>query len=220
MGNALSIIAGVAMAIGAPAIYFDQAYSMVRKKNAAGFSRDICAILLIANITRCFFWIGDRFEIALLVQSLLMILAQLGLLYICIRFRPLTSPEALGESARPLKFWQWKSYWTYLEFLAGYIVLLTFAVLILGRFAWFVATLGYFALGLESTLPLPQMYSNWVNKTLYGFRITTLGGWLIGDTFKVTYFFIKNAPIQFKIFAIFSLSVDLSTSLPSLARES
>jgi hypothetical protein len=31
---------------------------------------------LIANITRCFFWLGDHFETALLVQSLLMIVAQ------------------------------------------------------------------------------------------------------------------------------------------------
>lgn len=41
-----------------------------------GFSRDVCAILLIANITRCFYWLGDRFEFALLIQSLLMIMAQ------------------------------------------------------------------------------------------------------------------------------------------------
>lgn len=34
------------------------------------------AILLLANITRCFFWLGESFEFALLVQSLLMILAQ------------------------------------------------------------------------------------------------------------------------------------------------
>jgi hypothetical protein len=31
---------------------------------------------LIANITRCFFWLGNRFEFALLLQSILMILAQ------------------------------------------------------------------------------------------------------------------------------------------------
>lgn len=41
-----------------------------------GFSRDICGILLIANITRCFYWLGSHFEIALLVQSILMIVAQ------------------------------------------------------------------------------------------------------------------------------------------------
>ena len=33
----------------------------------------------MANITRCFFWLGDRFELALLVQSILMILAQVCL---------------------------------------------------------------------------------------------------------------------------------------------
>ncbi|GJJ11280.1 hypothetical protein Clacol_005512 [Clathrus columnatus] len=42
------------------------------------FSTDVCAILLIANITRCFYWLGNHFERALLVQSILMILAQAG----------------------------------------------------------------------------------------------------------------------------------------------
>jgi hypothetical protein len=31
---------------------------------------------LIANITRCFFWLGDQFETPLLLQSVFMILAQ------------------------------------------------------------------------------------------------------------------------------------------------
>jgi len=35
-----------------------------------------CPRRLLANITRCFFWLGTRFEYPLLVQSLLMILAQ------------------------------------------------------------------------------------------------------------------------------------------------
>ncbi|CAG8556066.1 17613_t:CDS:10, partial [Acaulospora colombiana] len=37
-------------------------YSIIKKKDATGFSRDVTAILLIANITRCMFWIGKRFE--------------------------------------------------------------------------------------------------------------------------------------------------------------
>lgn len=92
-------------------------------------SRDVCAILLIANIMRCFFWLGSRFDLgasvitrgftiltahellALLVQSLLMILAQLALLFICIHYRPTTSPESHGGvSSRPFGFWQWPLY--------------------------------------------------------------------------------------------------------------
>jgi hypothetical protein len=47
----------------------------------AFYKRDqICLSLvhlrLMANITRCFFWLGNRFEFALLLQSILMILAQ------------------------------------------------------------------------------------------------------------------------------------------------
>ena len=50
-------------------------------------------------------------DVALLIQSVLMILAQLALLYICIRYRPITSPEALGgTSTRPFGFWQWTLY--------------------------------------------------------------------------------------------------------------
>jgi hypothetical protein len=48
-----------------------------------------------------------------------MILAQLALLYICIRYRPEVSPESVGISSRPWGFWQWPSYGTYIEFLAG-----------------------------------------------------------------------------------------------------
>ena len=36
---------------------------------------------LLANITRCFFWLGERFEFALLLQSLLMILCQVRFIY-------------------------------------------------------------------------------------------------------------------------------------------
>lgn len=65
-------------------------------RDSSGFSSDVCAILqvmldghfnfaqhadgayirLIANITRCFFWLGSRFELPLLYQSILMIVAQ------------------------------------------------------------------------------------------------------------------------------------------------
>ncbi|KAG8889592.1 hypothetical protein FRB98_003654 [Tulasnella sp. 332] len=185
---------------------------------------------------RCFFWLGDHFELALLVQSIFMILAQLALLYICIKYRPVTSPESLGgTSARPFGFWQWTGYAQYLEFLAALILVLSIAILIFGRMEWFVWSLGFVALGLESTLPIPQLLryrlsfslppsldfyatilnhpfgapSNYKNKTLYGFQTTTLIGWVGGDSFKTVYFFVLHSPLQFKVCAAFQLSTDL-----------
>ncbi|KAH6916193.1 hypothetical protein BKA70DRAFT_481221 [Coprinopsis sp. MPI-PUGE-AT-0042] len=172
--------------------------SIIRKKDATGFSRDVTAILLLANITRCFFWLGEQFEIALLVQSILMIFAQLALLYICILYRPRLSTEALMGSTRPFGFWQWPTYTQYIEFLAGFILLQTILYLIFGRSELYVGTLGFLALGLESTLPIPQLISNYKQKSLYGFRMSTLLGWLGGDLFKTIYFFVGNSPLQFK----------------------
>ncbi|KAL9713746.1 hypothetical protein Ac2012v2_003357 [Leucoagaricus gongylophorus] len=180
----LSTFASVSIAVGPPLVYADQTFSIVRKRDATGFSRDVCAILLLANITRCFFWLGDRFEIALLIQSILMILAQLGLLYICISFRPKQSPETLGSSQRPFFFWQWPFYAQYIEFLCGFIICQAIVFLIFGHSKVYVHVLGFVALGLESTLPIPQLISNFRQRSLYGFRSSTLVGWFGGDAFK------------------------------------
>ncbi|KIM68077.1 hypothetical protein SCLCIDRAFT_1209461 [Scleroderma citrinum Foug A] len=204
----ISVASSVGMAIGPPLVYADQAVSIVRKKDSTGFSRDVCAILLLANITRCFFWLGTRFEFPLLVQSLLMILAQLALLYICIRYRPHVSPEAYGQSGRLLQFWQWPLYTQYIEFLAGFILCSAILYLIFGRSDLYISMVGFIALGMESTLPIPQLISNYKQKSLYGFRASTLIGWVGGDSFKTVYFFLQGSPLQFKVCALFQLSVD------------
>jgi len=213
----LTLLASIGMAVGPSLVYADQAYSIVKRRDSTGFSRDVCAILLIANITRCFFWLGSRFELALLIQSLLMILAQLALLYICIRYRPVISPDNFsGTSNRPFGFWQWPLYAQYIEFLAALILMLTIAFLIFGRMPWFTLSLGFLALGLESTLPLPQVYSNYKHKTLHGFRTSTLVGWVGGDGYKTVYFFALHSPIQFKVCASFQLATDFIIVLQRL----
>jgi hypothetical protein len=76
----------------------------------------------------------------------------------------------------------------------------TILFLIFGRSDIFVSILGFVALGLESTLPVPQLircvhfhyagvllssiYSNYRQRSLYGFRMSTLVGWAGGDSFK------------------------------------
>ncbi|KAL4062458.1 hypothetical protein V8B97DRAFT_1955607 [Scleroderma yunnanense] len=204
----ISVASSIGMAIGPPLVYADQAVSIVRKKDSTGFSRDVCAILLLANITRCFFWLGTRFEFALLLQSILMILAQLALLYICIRYRPHVSPEVYGQSGRPFEFWQWPLYTQYIEFLAGFILCSAILYLIFGRAELYISMVGFVALGMESTLPIPQLISNYKQKSLYGFRASTLIGWVGGDSFKTVYFFLQGSPLQFKVCALFQLTVD------------
>ena len=123
------------------------ASSLIHLTRLSSFVRRLCCSVgkssLVANITRCFFWLGDQFETPLLVQSILMILAQvrnvscitylwklnpgivkLALLYICIRFKP-QSLEGRGFSTRPMSFWQWPTYVQHIEFLAGLMCVLS-----------------------------------------------------------------------------------------------
>ena len=95
----------------------------------------------------------------------------------------------------------------YHPFLIQNSVLLTILVLIFGRVDVFVWLLGFFSLGLESTLPFPQFMrltflfnhrallilisSNYKQKSLYGFRMSTLAGWVGGDSFKYSHISIQ-----------------------------
>ncbi|CAG7847979.1 SubName: Full=Uncharacterized protein {ECO:0000313/EMBL:CCA73284.1} [Serendipita indica DSM 11827] len=40
--------------------------------------------------------------------------------------------------------------------------------------------------------------------------MSTLLGWLGGDGFKTAYFFFQGSPLQFRVCAIFQLSVDVA----------
>ncbi|GMK55816.1 hypothetical protein CspeluHIS016_0208720 [Cutaneotrichosporon spelunceum] len=226
----IGTLASIGMAVGPPLVYVDQAVSIVRKRDSSGFSKDVCGVVIIANTVRVFFWLGERFEIALLVQSLLLVVSQLVLLWICLYYTPSPSTGSQeddgllaqhgengehGErdevpSRRPFSFWQWPTLGSYLEFLAGLIVFLVVLQLILGRFAWYISALGFIALSIESTLPIPQFLSNYRRKSCYGFRSSTLAGWLFGDTFKTGYYFVNGSPLQFKVAGIMTLCWDLA----------
>jgi len=90
---------------------------------------------------------------------------------------------------------------------------MTILMLIFGRSDLYVNGLGFFALGLESTLPVPQFYSNFKQRSLYGFRASILIGWVAGDLFKTGYFILQKSPIQFIVCAIFQVSVDFAIVL-------
>jgi len=82
--------------------------------------------------------------------------------------------------------------------------------LVFGQSNVFVTILGFVALGLESTLPIPQLISNFKQRSLYGFRSSTLIGWVGGDAYKAVYFFMQHSPLQFQVCAVFQLSIDFA----------
>ncbi|KAL0093818.1 hypothetical protein F4703DRAFT_1831779 [Phycomyces blakesleeanus] len=79
MADLAQIGLSIVMVLGPVIGYVDQYFIIKRKKSSAGFNSLTCGILLFAKI-------GKRFDTTLLVQSLVMIAAQLILLEIVVRY--------------------------------------------------------------------------------------------------------------------------------------
>ncbi|KAF2403047.1 hypothetical protein EJ06DRAFT_580233 [Trichodelitschia bisporula] len=198
--------------------YGDQIHSMHRARSSAGFSLDIPLIMLVASILKIFYWIGARYDSALLIQALVMIVVQVVLLYVALTHRPpplhIHAPAGGAPSmlsARPYNFWRWddaRPYWLFIGYFAGALVALQ---VLLGTAPGYSALLGYIALAIEATLPLPQIMANHQRKCCRGFRVSVLGNWLLGDTFKMVFFFAKGSadiPWAFKLCGVFQACCD------------
>jgi len=86
-------------------------------------------------------------------------------------------------------------------FLAYFFIALCVLQAVFGSFAAYTTILGYVALAVEATLPIPQIISNEKNRSVKGFRLSVLGNWLLGDVMKMTFFFLSETsiPWSFKL---------------------
>ncbi|KAH7396417.1 PQ loop repeat protein [Pyrenochaeta sp. MPI-SDFR-AT-0127] len=197
--------------------YGDQIYSMHRTRSSAGFSLDIPLIMLVASILKVYYWFGARFSTSLLVQALLMIVVHLLLLHVALSNRPAPShlPFQAQASNRPYDFWQWRSprpYWTFVTYFTGVLLVLHLLMSSTPFFVSYTDLLGMIALTIEATLPLPQLLANWQRKGCKGFRPSVIVNWVIGDTFKMWFFFASSngeVPLAFKVCGVFQACCDL-----------
>lgn len=112
---------------------------------------------------------------------------------------------------RPYQFWQWRSIRPYWQFLAYFALSLGALQIFVGRSQWYIGTIGYFALAVEATLPLPQIVSNQQSRSCKGFRLSVLVNWLIGDVMKMAFFFMSDTtiPWAFKLCGLFQFACDM-----------
>lgn len=87
-------LAGAILALSPVLSYGDTIWSIYSTKQCAGFSLDLTAIMLISSILRVFFYFGEPYETSLLVQAVLMIIVQVLLLYLVLKYRVV--PVAAG----------------------------------------------------------------------------------------------------------------------------
>jgi len=199
------------MVIGPVLGYIPQYRVINETHRSEGFSTLVSLVLLVANILRVFFWLGKQFQLVLLYQSVVMIIAQLLLLEVCIRYKKQKGQSKIKDDLQSLlsDFWQWDDFASYVIVTIIFAIFLSILSVIFISQWWFVEGIGYLALLVESTLALPQVYANYCNQSTVGLSFTLVVSWFIGDIFKTIYFIVTAAPIQFVFCGIVQLIIDI-----------
>jgi uncharacterized protein with PQ loop repeat len=94
-------------------------------------------------------------------------------------------------------------------FLAVYGLGLTLLAAVFIDYEWFVEVLGFLSLGIESTLGIPQLISNYRKQSTEGLSTTLILSWFLGDVFKTFYFVAQSSPMQFILCGTVQIIVDV-----------
>ncbi|XP_012225879.1 solute carrier family 66 member 2 isoform X4 [Linepithema humile] len=191
--NITNCVASGAMIFGAIVPYVPQYKEIKRKEDAEGFSLYVCLTLLVANTLRILFWFGKHYELPLLLQSMLMIVAMFVMIKLCINVQNRTQiikvKERVLTDLDARFFWKWTDFKSYLGFM---ILFASIALLI------------------EAMLGVPQFLRNSANKSTVGMSIAMVAMWTVGDIFKTCYFVLRDTPIQFQVCGALQVTIDIA----------
>lgn len=188
----VSIICGSFLVLSPVTSYLDTVLSIYKTKSSAGFSLDVCGIMLISSILKVFFYFGRPYEFSLYLQSWIMIAIQVVLLKFALDHRPKQwNGGPLEDSvprSRPFKFWEWDEPIMYWKFLARFSLCLAVLQIIAGTSITYVEAIGFVGLVIEAVLPMPQILTNAARGSVDGFRPSLLLSWIAGDLAKLWFF--------------------------------
>ncbi|XP_031623187.1 solute carrier family 66 member 2 isoform X2 [Contarinia nasturtii] len=212
--------AALAMIFGGAIPYIPQYLQIKQTQDADGFSLLVCLTLLVANTLRILFWFYSKFELPLLVQSLVMNGTMFLMIHLCVTVRRnnsiLKGRDRVFTDFDPKYFWQWTDFQSYLDFMLALWLVGAIITYFMLPFKEFMETVGFFAVFIEAMLGAPQFLRNFKNKSTQGMSIMMVLLWTVGDMFKTGYFIIRNAPNQFWICGTLQVSLDLAILLQVL----
>lgn len=189
--------------------YFPQYFIMKENESVGSFSKSICFILILSSLLRVVFYVGHRYEFCLFTQAVFNIFVQFFLLktyYFYERFSSgkgfLESRQIISERAKKdLK-----------NALLAYLTIFTFYLFffITYKSEFLIETTGMFSALIETTVPIPQFFSNYRNKSCHGLSKVMIMFWLLGDIARLAFFINREQPVQFSICSGIQILFDLS----------
>lgn len=76
------------------------------------------------------------------------------------------------------RFWGWDNYLDYVNCLLMFTSVIGVLYIFLHPYSMFIEALGFLSLGLESTLPVPQLLTNFKHRNTDGFSLLILASWV------------------------------------------
>ncbi|XP_055377317.1 solute carrier family 66 member 2 isoform X2 [Condylostylus longicornis] len=210
--------AASAMVVGGVIPYVPQYREIKKTQDAEGFSLYVCLALLSANSLRIFFWFAKRFELPLLVQSVVMNITMFLMIHLCVKVKRNSTVIAHHKDVAfsdfdPKYFWSWTDFQSYLDFMLFFWAVGAAITYLMLPYDWFMETVGFLAVFTEAMLGAPQFMRNFRNKSTYGMSIHMVLMWTLGDMFKTVYFIVRNAPTQFWVCGSLQVSLDIAILL-------
>jgi len=195
-----------------------QSLKFKQTKSSKGFSKSLCLIMYIAQILRIIFWIGKPFKITLLYQSILIIIFQVYLIYLWVKFHDTNTDKNANEindikvndqkeiieyfidwsdTISPNKIWNWSNSIEYFKFM---FLIILFLLLTCGAIGIhnkiLVNIIGTISVIAEASTLVPQIIVSCKKKDASNLSMSMVALWFLGDSCKFVYNIIYKTPIQ------------------------
>jgi uncharacterized protein with PQ loop repeat len=222
----------LAMIVAPLLTYCFQINKFYKTKSSKGFSKFICFLLFLGNTLRVFFWFGIHFKNTLLYQSLGIIIFQVILIHLCVKYQgnevqksflsneskieKLASEKPIiyfllhwKQTLNPKKIWKWEIEIEYYKFMFLIIFVLSTLSQIFKKVKIFFNCIGTLGAFFEALTCVPQVIENYRVKNSKNVSFSMIFCWFLGDSFRLYYNINSKAPLQLIIGISVQVTLDI-----------
>ena len=200
------------MTFGPSINYLFQVFKFNKTKSSKGFSNYLCLITILSHTLKVFFWLTEKFKFTLLIQSILVIIMQLYLIYLCIKYKEKETNYNLipkNENNIDIKsnyftltqtfnfklIWKWDNILEYYKFYFFIVILLSLFYSFCNN-NYYSKIIGSLSIFLEMLCSFPQIFELYRTKNQKNISKIMVLMWFVGNSLKVYYNKYNNCPIQ------------------------
>lgn len=195
--------------------YLFQIFKFNKTKSSKGFSKYLCLVTILSHTLKVFFWFSERFKYALLFQSILVIIMQLYLIYVCIKFKekepnydqiPNENNSSNNTNIKRKIYnwknivdfkliWKWNDIFEYYIFYFIIVTLLSVCHICLGNYDYYSFSLGFVSMILDMLGSFPQIIELYKTKNQRNISKIMVLMWFFGNLIKVYYNIHNKSPL-------------------------